>query len=149
MNIDRIGIFTPSTGIESSSECLEFVKKRGGLIQAWTLSPELAHETKPGIVSDDILQELSLENRLNKWNDLKHVINDKENITLTKNEGVPTRAKYDRSVSQDINNVNQIPFHKTHTTDEEINSAVEAIKSGWLTMGPKTVEFENKFKEFI
>ena len=43
----------------------------------------------------------------------------------------------------------QIPFHKTHTTDEEINAAVEAIKSGWLTMGPKTIEFEDKFKDFI
>jgi len=43
----------------------------------------------------------------------------------------------------------QIPFHKTHTTEEEINAAIEAIRSGWLTMGPKTVEFENKFKEYI
>ena len=43
----------------------------------------------------------------------------------------------------------QIPFHKTHTTQEEINAAVEAIHSGWLTMGPKTVEFENQFKAFI
>jgi len=43
----------------------------------------------------------------------------------------------------------QIPFHKTHTSDEEINAAVEAIKSGWLTMGPKCVEFENKFKAYI
>jgi len=43
----------------------------------------------------------------------------------------------------------QIPFHKTHTTEQEINAAVEAIKSGWLTMGPKVVEFEKKFKEFV
>lgn len=43
----------------------------------------------------------------------------------------------------------QIPFHKTHTTDKEIDAAVDAIKSGWLTMGPKTVEFEEKFKEFV
>ena len=43
----------------------------------------------------------------------------------------------------------QIPFHKTHTTDEELNAAIEAIRSGWLTMGPKTVEFENQFKEYI
>ena len=43
----------------------------------------------------------------------------------------------------------QIPFHKTHTTDEEINAAVEAIKSGWVTMGPKTVEFEKEFKAYI
>jgi len=43
----------------------------------------------------------------------------------------------------------QIPFHKTHTTDEEINAVVEAMKSGWLTMGPKTIEFENAFKGYI
>jgi perosamine synthetase len=43
----------------------------------------------------------------------------------------------------------QIPFHKTHTTQEEIDAAKDAIESGWLTMGPKTVEFENKFKEYI
>jgi len=43
----------------------------------------------------------------------------------------------------------QIPFHKTHITDEELNAAIDAIKSGWLTMGPKCVEFENKFKEYI
>ena len=43
----------------------------------------------------------------------------------------------------------KIPFHKTHITQEEIDSVVDAIKSGWLTMGPKTIEFENKFKQFI
>ena len=43
----------------------------------------------------------------------------------------------------------QIPFHKTHTTDKEINAVVEAMKSGWVTMGPKTIEFENAFKEYI
>ena len=43
----------------------------------------------------------------------------------------------------------QIPFHKTHTTEEEINAAVTAIKSGWVTMGPKTVEFENDFKIYV
>jgi len=47
------------------------------------------------------------------------------------------------------NRFKNIPFHKTHTTQEEIDSAIEAIKSGWLTMGPKTVEFEEKFKEYI
>ena len=43
----------------------------------------------------------------------------------------------------------QIPFHKTHTTDEEIEAVVDTIKSGWLTTGPKVVEFEQKFKEYI
>lgn len=43
----------------------------------------------------------------------------------------------------------QIPFHKTHTTEEEISAVVETIKSGWLTLGPKSVEFENEFKTYI
>jgi len=42
-----------------------------------------------------------------------------------------------------------IPFHKTYISDDEINAVAAAIKSGWLTMGPKTVEFEEKFKEYI
>ncbi len=43
----------------------------------------------------------------------------------------------------------KVTFHKTHTTKEEIKSAVRAIKSGWLTMGPETVKFEEKFKKFV
>lgn len=43
----------------------------------------------------------------------------------------------------------EINFHKTHITDDEINSVVESLKSGWTTMGPKTIEFERKFSEFM
>lgn len=43
----------------------------------------------------------------------------------------------------------KINFHKAHITEEEINGAIAAIKSGWLTMGPKTVEFEEKFRDYI
>ena len=43
----------------------------------------------------------------------------------------------------------QVPFHKTHTTSEEIEAVVDTIKSGWLTTGPKVLEFEQKFKEYI
>ena len=43
----------------------------------------------------------------------------------------------------------KIPFNKTHMSALEIKAVVKALKSGWLTMGPKTIEFENKFKEFI
>ncbi|MCS6943765.1 MAG: DegT/DnrJ/EryC1/StrS family aminotransferase [Geminocystis sp.] len=42
-----------------------------------------------------------------------------------------------------------IPFHKPHITEEEINEVVDSIKSGWLTMGPKTIEFEKQFKDYI
>ena len=42
-----------------------------------------------------------------------------------------------------------IPFHKSNIGDKEINAVTNAMKSGWVTMGPKTIEFENKFKDFI
>ena len=42
-----------------------------------------------------------------------------------------------------------IPFHKPHITQKELDGVSDAIQSGWLTMGPKTLEFENNFKNFI
>jgi len=46
-------------------------------------------------------------------------------------------------------NKKSIAFHKTHITEDEIDAVVEALKSGWTTMGPKTVEFERMFAEYI
>lgn len=43
----------------------------------------------------------------------------------------------------------EIPFHKPYITDEEIGGVVSAIRSGWLTMGPRTVEFENRFAGYV
>ena len=43
----------------------------------------------------------------------------------------------------------KIPFHKPHITKKEVDSVIETMQSGWLTMGPKTIQFENKFKENI
>ncbi|MFA6433620.1 MAG: DegT/DnrJ/EryC1/StrS family aminotransferase [Elusimicrobiales bacterium] len=43
----------------------------------------------------------------------------------------------------------EISFHRAHITEDEINGVVAAVKSGWLTMGPKTVEFEEKFKDYV
>lgn len=42
-----------------------------------------------------------------------------------------------------------IPFHKACIGEEELSSVAAAIKSGWLTMGPKTLEFENEFRKYI
>ena len=42
-----------------------------------------------------------------------------------------------------------IPFHKASIGDDEINEVVDTLKSGWLTMGPKTIEFEKQFAQFM
>jgi len=43
----------------------------------------------------------------------------------------------------------EIPFHKPHITEDEITEVLDSLRSGWLTMGPKTISFEEKFKEYI
>jgi dTDP-4-amino-4,6-dideoxygalactose transaminase len=41
-----------------------------------------------------------------------------------------------------------IPFHKAYIDKEEIRNVVDVIKSGWHTMGPKTAEFEERFRSY-
>jgi len=38
-----------------------------------------------------------------------------------------------------------LPFHKASIGEEEIREVTEALRSGWITSGPKTKEFEKKF----
>lgn len=42
-----------------------------------------------------------------------------------------------------------LPYHKPYIDEDEINEVVETLKSGWLTTGPRTFQFENDFKEYI
>lgn len=41
-----------------------------------------------------------------------------------------------------------IPFSPPDITDEEINEVVDALKSGWITTGPKTKLFEKQIAEY-
>ncbi len=43
----------------------------------------------------------------------------------------------------------EIPFHKPYITDDEVTAVIECLRSGWLTMGHKTVEFEKLFREYV
>jgi len=43
----------------------------------------------------------------------------------------------------------QIPFHRAELGDEEIRAVSEVIRSGWLTMGAKTFEFERQFARYV
>jgi perosamine synthetase len=42
-----------------------------------------------------------------------------------------------------------VPFHVSAVGEQEAQAAAEVIRSGWLTMGPKTFEFERQFAEYV
>ena len=42
----------------------------------------------------------------------------------------------------------KVPFSPPDITDAEINAVCEVLKSGWITTGPKTKEFERKIAKF-
>lgn len=42
-----------------------------------------------------------------------------------------------------------IPYGRQHIDDEDIQSVVEVLQSGWLTTGPKVGEFERAFADFV
>ena len=41
-----------------------------------------------------------------------------------------------------------VPFSPPDISDDEINAVVEVLKSGWITTGPKTKEFEKRICEY-
>jgi perosamine synthetase len=42
-----------------------------------------------------------------------------------------------------------IPFHVASVGEDEAAAAADVIRSGWLTMGPKTIEFERNFASYV
>src|ERR1700691_4297341 len=42
-----------------------------------------------------------------------------------------------------------IPFHAASVGDDEAQAAADVVRSGWLTMGPKTIEFEQNFASYV
>ena len=42
-----------------------------------------------------------------------------------------------------------IPFFRLELDEEEINSVVSVLRSGWLTTGPQVASFETEFAEFV
>jgi dTDP-4-amino-4,6-dideoxygalactose transaminase len=42
-----------------------------------------------------------------------------------------------------------IPFHRPSIEDEEIAEVVDTLRSGWLTTGPKTAQFEREFGNYV
>ena len=43
----------------------------------------------------------------------------------------------------------QVPLADVVLGSEEIEAVTQVLKSGWLSMGPKTEEFEQRFAQFL
>lgn len=43
----------------------------------------------------------------------------------------------------------KIPYGRQHITDEDINAVVETLKSDYLTQGPRILEFERAFADYV
>ena len=42
-----------------------------------------------------------------------------------------------------------LPFYRAWIDDHDIGEVVDTLRSGWLTMGPKTLQFEEKFAHYV
>ncbi len=43
----------------------------------------------------------------------------------------------------------KVPFHRSAMGDEEVEAVSDVIRSGWLTMGAKTFQFEREFARYV
>ncbi len=48
-----------------------------------------------------------------------------------------------------MNKVPQVPFYRPTITQAEIDEVVDTLRSGWITTGPKTKQFESEFATYI
>jgi perosamine synthetase len=46
-------------------------------------------------------------------------------------------------------NKDYLLFHKPFISEEEVNEMVDTLRFGWLSMGPKTIRFEEEFNNYI
>src|SRR5947208_9735141 len=45
--------------------------------------------------------------------------------------------------------MHSIPFYKPSIGEPEINEVVDSLRTGWLTTGPKTKQFETEFARYV
>jgi len=60
---------------------------------------------------------------------------------------IPSHARY--SEERNMPQMRYIPFNLPTIEEEEIEEVVNTLKSGWLTTGPKTAQFEREFQEYV
>ncbi|RPH73310.1 aminotransferase class I/II-fold pyridoxal phosphate-dependent enzyme, partial [bacterium] len=42
-----------------------------------------------------------------------------------------------------------LPFSRPSITEEDIAAVAEVLRCGWITTGPRTTEFEQRFQEYV
>ena len=42
-----------------------------------------------------------------------------------------------------------VPFHRAGVGEQEAQAAADVVRSGWLTMGSRTIEFEQQFSAYV
>jgi len=42
-----------------------------------------------------------------------------------------------------------LPFSRPSITEEDISAVADVLRGGWITTGPKTTEFEQRFREYV
>lgn len=47
-----------------------------------------------------------------------------------------------------MQSITQVPYHRASIGEEEINEVVSTLRSGWLTSGPRTAQFEQEFSTY-
>lgn len=48
-----------------------------------------------------------------------------------------------------MDSMRSIPFSPPDITEEEIAAVAEALRSGWITTGPRTKELESRVAQFV
>lgn len=56
------------------------------------------------------------------------------------------KARLIKMIDKELRN---IPFSPPDVTDAEIEEVIKAMKSGWITTGPRTKEFEKRIAEYV
>lgn len=57
--------------------------------------------------------------------------------------------KQNKQIKKIKKEISKVPFSKTTLGDEEIKAISDCIKSGWVVLGDKSQEFEEKFAEYV
>jgi dTDP-4-amino-4,6-dideoxygalactose transaminase len=64
-------------------------------------------------------------------------------------EDSETSVGKNREIMDSNSGIVEIPFHRIALGEEEVQAVAEVIRSGWLTMGAKTFEFEREFARYV